>query len=99
MTHIHLVRDHTKVTVVCRGHATGSVEACAAISTLVQTAVSWAHTAGAVIYSEVLESGHAGISFDAGPQGMTVFDMLHAGFVNLQHKYPQQVWVLAEEII
>lgn len=57
------------------GHATGSVEACAAISTLMQAAELWVWRHGGRV-NQVLEDGHACVLIPRNiPGAKTVYDL------------------------
>lgn len=91
MTHVRLSQDGTRCAVSCEGHATGSVEVCAAVSMLIQTAAAWARGSGAVIFDLRLDPGDARLEYDADDDGLVLLDVLHVGFALLARRYPDIV--------
>lgn len=87
MTLVYLEQDGQRYTVSCRGHATGSVEACAAVSCLVYTLAGWLHNAAVPVLKEKLEDGDALIQYHGGAGAETAFDMICVGFLQLQEQY------------
>lgn len=87
MTRVTLLRSGPTYTVRCQGHATGSVEACAAVSCLVYTLAGWLHNMATLTLHEKLESADAEIIFAGGKEAETVFDMICVGFLQLEKEY------------
>ena len=87
MTQVYLEQDGQRYTVSCRGHATGSVEACAAVSCLVYTLAGWLRNTSIPVLKEKLEDGKALIQFHGGDAAQTAFDMITVGFLQLQAQY------------
>ena len=87
MTQVYLEQDGQRYTVSCKGHATGSVEACAAVSCLVYTLAGWLRNTSIPVLKEKLEDGKALIQFHGGDAAQTAFDMITVGFLQLQAQY------------
>ena len=93
MTKVYLEQDGNRYTVSCKGHATGSVEACAAVSCLVYTLAGWLHNASVKVLQEKLDSGDALIQYRGGDAAETAFDMICVGFLQLKKSYCDYVSV------
>ena len=87
MTQVYLEQEGQRYTVSCQGHATGSVEACAAVSCLVYTLAGWLRNTSIPVLKEKLEDGKALIQFHGGDAAQTAFDMITVGFLQLQAQY------------
>lgn len=80
MTHLTLKTYRDAYEIKAEGHATGSVEVCAAISTIMTALADWAFRKG---YREdqVLEPGHACVVIPRAISGSrAVFDLATAAF-------------------
>lgn len=85
MTRVTLKEDDGRYSVVCEGHATGSVEVCAAVSTLVYTLLGYLKNAdGVVVESEVLADGYAEIEFSGGECARVAYELIRIGFLQLE---------------
>ena len=93
MTKVYLEQDGKRYTVSCKGHATGSVEACAAVSCLVYTLAGWLHNASVSVLQEKLDSGDALIRYQGDAAAETAFDMICIGFLQLEKSYEKYVSV------
>ena len=93
MTQVYLEQIRHQYTVSCKGHATGSVEACAAVSCLVYTLAGWLRNASILVVKEKLEDGDALIQFHGGDAAETAFDMICVGFLELQAQYGDYISV------
>ena len=106
MTEIYLEKDGNRYTAVCRGHATGSEAACAAVSALSYTLAGYLRNLPyyAEIALERLESGNVRIEFLHDGTFVselicdTVFDMICVGFLQLSKSYPEQIKADVKEI-
>ena len=98
MTQIYLEQDGNRYTVSAKGHATGSTETCAAISTLLFTLAGWLHNATTHIVRENLNPGDAMIEFVGGSNAETAFDMVFVGFLQLEKSQPDAIHVNAKII-
>ena len=87
MTRVYLEQDGQRYTVSCKGHATGSVEACAAVSCLVYTLAGWLHNTSVLVLKEQLKDGDALIQYHGGAAAETAFDMICVGFLQLAQEY------------
>ena len=93
MTHVYLEQDGNRYPVTAKDHATGSVEMCAAISTLVYTLEGWLRNSTVLVLECTVEDGHVHIVFAGGSNCETVFDMVTVGFLRLQATDPEHVCV------
>lgn len=85
MTHVYLGKSGGSYILRCEGHATGSVEMCAAVSCLCYSALGWLHNAGeGHILEESVQSGDVLIRFMGGDECETVFEFLTVAFLQLQ---------------
>jgi len=87
MTRVYLEQDGNRYCVCCKGHATGSVEACAAVSCLVYTLAGWLRNVATLTVEERLEDGDAVIRFMGGDAAETAFDVICVGFLQLKAQY------------
>lgn len=83
MTKVYLEQDGDRYLVSCLGHATGSVEMCAAISCLMGTLEGWLDGHGAEVTERCMEPGRAVLRFTGGDDCKTAFEVLCAGFFRL----------------
>lgn len=94
MTRVYLEQDGQRYTVNCQGHATGSVEACAAVSCLIYTLAGWLHNASVLVLKEELDDdARALIQFHGGAAAETAFDMICVGFLQLAESYGEYISV------
>lgn len=91
MTKVYLEKDRNRYTVRASGHATGSVETCAAVSTLLYTLAGWLHNDATLILTERLESGEACLEYVGGASAETAFDMVSVGFLQLEKTAPEYI--------
>ncbi len=69
---------------ICEGHATGSVEVCAAVSTLVYTLLGYLNNAdGVAVENAELADGYAEIEFAGGECARVAFELICIGFLQL----------------
>ena len=99
MTAIYLEQDGDRYTVSAKGHATGSMEVCAAVSTLLYTLDAWLHNTDLEVLHERLEPGDALIEY-AGPDAdaQTAFDFVTVGFLQLAKSEPAAIKVETKNI-
>lgn len=94
MTRAYLEQDGHRYTVSCKGHATGSVEACAAVSCLIYTLAGWLRNSAVVVLKEELDDdAMAMIQFCGGAAAETAFDMICVGFLQLAESYGEYISV------
>lgn len=93
MTRVYLEQDGNRYTVTARDHATGSVEMCAAISTLIYTLEGWLRNSTVLVLDSTVEDGNVRIVFVGGSNCETVFDMVTVGFLRLQATDPKHISV------
>lgn len=83
MTTIEATRYKDAYEITADGHATGSVEVCAAISVLMQAAALWTWKKGGRD-DQVLEEGHARVLIPRDiPGARVVFEFLSGAFEKL----------------
>lgn len=76
--------DKGRYSVICEGHATGSVETCAAVSTLVYTLLGYLKNAsGVAVENEVIADGYAEIEFSGGECARVAYELISIGFLQL----------------
>jgi len=97
MTEVTLVRDGSPYTgywytVEATGHATGSVELCAAVSTLVQTLDAWLTLRGSAVSERRIEPGDCRLRFSGHCCGV-VWELMCVGFRGLEATDPETVHV------
>lgn len=84
MTRVTLKEDSGRYSVVCEGHAAGSVETCAAVSTLVYTLLGWLkNSSDVVVEKEELADGYAEIEFSGGECARVAYELISIGFLQL----------------
>lgn len=84
MTRVTLKEDGGRYSVICEGHAVGSCEVCAAVSTLVYTLLGYLKNAdGVAIECEELADGYAEIEFSGGECARVAFELISIGFLQL----------------
>lgn len=94
MTSVHMSSDGKRYAVSCAGHATGSPEICAVISTLVSTLSMWlkgrAGDGEVHITGDVISSAQADIRWeDAGTESSEqIFFFLYTAFSALHETDP-----------
>lgn len=94
MTQVYLEQaGKQRYMVSCKGHATGSVEACTAVSCLVYTLAGWLRNTSIQVLKEKLEDGDALIQYQGGDAAETAFDMISVGFLQLQAQYGDYISV------
>ena len=87
MTWVYLKRNGRHYTVSCNGHATGSVEVCAAVSCLIYTLAGWLKNSSIKVQEESIKDGEVLIRFHGGQAARAVFDLLSVGFLQLEQQY------------
>ena len=84
MTRVTLKEGGGRYSVVCEGHATGSVEVCAAVSTLVYTLLGYLKNAdGVAVENAELADGYAEIEFSGGECARVAYELICIGFLQL----------------
>lgn len=95
MTRIYAEMDGPRCTLSAQGHATGSVEACAAISGILYALAGYVTNAKQERYIEfytwMVESGKVLLDFN-GDEGTTAaFEMAVIGLLQIAKAHPEQV--------
>lgn len=84
MTRVTLKKSDGRYSVICDGHASGSVEVCAAVSTLVYTLLGYLKNAdGVAVENEEIADGYAEIEFSGGERARVAFELISIGFLQL----------------
>lgn len=93
----------TKVTLECRGstrrltcsgHATGSVQVCAAVTALAMALAGWTHNAqGVEVVKERLCTADVELEYIAGAENEAAFDLVTVGFLQLAAAYGEFISV------
>ena len=84
MTRVTLKKGDGKYSLTCEGHAVGSVEVCAAVSTLVYTLLGWLKNSSDVaVDREEIADGYAEIECVGGVSAGVAFDLVYIGFLQL----------------
>lgn len=85
MTRVTLKECDGRYSVACVGHATGSCEVCAAVSTLVYTLLGWLKNAdGVALEKEEIADGYAEIEFSGGEGARVAYELIYVGFLQLE---------------
>lgn len=85
MTRVTLKEDSGRYSVVCEGHAVGSCEVCAAVSTLVYTLLGYLKNAdGIAVENAELADGYAEIEFSGGENARAAYELICIGFLQLE---------------
>lgn len=91
MTRVCVSTDGPVTRITATGHAADE-RVCAAVSTLLQTALGFLLVSGAEILRRKMEPGDADLEFIcAGVRCETVRDYLSVGFAMLDRDYPEQI--------
>lgn len=84
MTRVTLRKGDGRYSLTCEGHAAGSVETCAAVSTLVYTLLGWLkNSSDVVVEKEELADGYAEIEFSGGECARVAYELISIGFLQL----------------
>lgn len=96
MTKIYAERDGDLYLISAQGHATGSVEVCAAISGILYALMGYVKNAAdesAIICSDQIRSGDVQFQFRGGPGAAGAFEMAVIGLMQIEAKYPEFIQV------
>lgn len=94
MTEVYFEADADRYILSARGHATGSVAVCAAISGLVYALAGYlACREDAREYRQVLEEAHAYLEYGGGEAVEAAFQMALVGLLQIEKQYPELVKV------
>lgn len=89
-----VLRGGDVCSVMCRGHATGRADVCAAVSCLVYTAAGYLRNSEGKVLAEKLESGDAYLAWE-GTEWL--YQLLKIGFLQLEMTAPEAVQVKIEK--
>ncbi len=94
MTQIYFERDAPSFRVSAQGHATGSVEVCAAVSGILYALAGYLKNAPeAEVMTFRLESGDVELDFTGAAGCAGAWEMALIGLKQIAQKYPEQVRV------
>lgn len=89
-----VLRGGDVCSVMCRGHATGRPDVCAAVSCLMYTAAGYLRNSEAKVLTEKLESGDAYLAWEGEAW---LYELLEIGFLQLELTAPEAVQVRIEK--
>lgn len=99
MTKVYCERYGSCFKVRARGHAEGSPEVCAAISSLLYALAGYLENDKKITtISRKLDSGDVYISFYGGIRAWTVYDMTLIGLMQIEKSHPDHIKVDCKEI-
>ena len=97
MTQVYAERDGQRCILSAQGHATGSVEACAAVSGILYALAGYVTNAMRERYVEVytwrMESGDVQLDFNGDDGTAAAFEMAVIGLAQVAQAHPEQVQV------
>jgi uncharacterized protein YsxB (DUF464 family) len=94
MTCVTLSRANGRYTVEAQGHAEGSVQACAAVSTLMYSLIGFlANSSGVEIETEDMADGYFLVEFSGGALAQAMYDFCLIAFLQLEKNYGEYVAV------
>lgn len=92
MTTVIYNQDGSEYTIQCIGHATGSDNVCAAVSSIIYTLAGYLHnTNEIVVLTSHLESGNVMLAFAGEKEAKVAFDMAVIGLLQLAKSFPEYV--------
>lgn len=95
MTRIYAEMDGPRCTISAQGHATGSVEACAAISGILYALAGYVTNAKlerpVEVYTWTMESGKVLLDFNGDAGTTAAFEMAVIGLLQIAEAHPEQV--------
>ena len=98
MTRVTLKEDGGRYSVVCEGHAVGSCEVCAAVSTLVYTLLGYLKNADDVaVENAELADGYAEIEFSGGENARVAYELICIGFLQLEQSSAKYIEIFLEK--
>lgn len=94
MTSVTLNEDDGRYVVEAVGHATGSAQTCAAVSTLMFSVMGYlANADGVDVVNEDHTEGYFLIEFSGGDAARVIFEFLQIAFLQLEKKYGEFLMV------
>lgn len=94
MTCVTLNERDGRYVVEAVGHATGSVQACAAVSTLMYSALGYlANADGVDVHNEDIADGFFSVEFSGGDAARMVYEFCLIAFLQLEMRYGEYVTV------
>ena len=97
MTCVTLSNTKGRYTVEAQGHAEGSVQACAAVSTLMYSLTGFlANAEGVELDTEDIADGYFLVEFSGGALAQAMYDFCLIAFLQLEKSYGGYVTVALE---
>lgn len=94
MTCVTLSRTNSKYAVEAQGHAEGSVQACAAVSTVMYSLIGFlANVEGVELETEDIADGYFLVEFSGGALAQAMYDFCLIAFLQLEKNYGEYVTV------
>lgn len=94
MTCVTLNERDGRYVVEAVGHATGSVQACAAVSTLMYSALGYlANADGVDVHNEDIADGFFSVEFSGGDAARMTYEFCLIAFLQLELRYGEYVTV------
>lgn len=92
MTCVTLSRTNGKYAVEAQGHAEGSVQACAAVSTLMYSLIGFlANVEGVELETEDIADGYFLVEFTGGALAQAMYDFCLIAFLQLEKSYGKYI--------
>ena len=94
MTRVSLTAAEGRYAVECQGHATGSVEACAAVSALMYSLIGYLINEESIdVLGQELKDGYSYAVFSGGIAARTLYDLMTVAFLQLESKLGEYISV------
>ena len=94
MTCVTLNERDGRYVVEAVGHATGSVQACAAVSTLMYSVAAYlANADGVDVHNEDIADGFFSVEFSGGDAALMIYEFCLIAFLQLEMSYDEYVTV------
>lgn len=98
MTCVTLNESGGRYSVEAQGHATGSVQACAAVSAIMYSVLGYlANAEGVEVESEDIADGFFSVEFTGGEAARVMFDFCAIAFLQLERGYEQYLSVTVND--
>lgn len=100
MTRVYCEKNGNWYTVTAKGHATGSQEVCAAVSSLLYALAGYVKNEKKSLSSAEwsIDSGDVFVLFRGGEKARAVFDMTVIGLLQIEKSHPEYIRVERMEI-
>jgi uncharacterized protein YsxB (DUF464 family) len=98
MTHVTLNKSNERYSIEAIGHAKGSVQACAAVSAIMHSALGYlSNVDGVLIDVADFTDGFFSICFEGGAEAEFTYDFCTVAFLQLELSYGEYISVVREE--